>query len=208
MTKFLLKLFVKDHKDTANPTVRASIGKLAGMTGVVCNFLLALGKLVLGTVLGSVSITADGVNNLSDSASSVITFLGFRMAQSPADKEHPYGHARYEYLSGLTVAVLILLVGVELVKTSVGKILNPAASEIGLVTMGILVVSALVKWWMSGFYQSLGKQVNSMTLLAAATDSRNDILITGAVLVNCVVEYFFQIRIDGYVGLAVALFIL
>ena len=208
MTKLLLKLFVKDHKDTANPTVRASIGKLAGMTGVVCNFLLALGKLVLGTVLGSVSITADGVNNLSDSASSVITFLGFRMAQSPADKEHPYGHARYEYLSGLTVAVLILLVGVELVKTSVGKILNPAASEIGLVTMGILVVSALVKWWMSGFYQSLGKQVNSMTLLAAATDSRNDILITGAVLANCVVEYFFQIRIDGYVGLAVALFIL
>ena len=208
MTKLLLKLFVKEHKDMAHPTVRAAIGKLAGMTGVVCNLLLAAGKLVLGTLLGSVSVTADGVNNLTDGASSLVTFLGFRMAQSPADKEHPYGHARYEYLSGLTVAVLILLVGVELVKTSVGKIFHPVGNDIGLVTMAILAATALVKLWMSCFYRTLGKQVNSLTLLAASTDSRNDILATGAVLAGCLVEYFFQIHIDGYVGLAMALFIL
>lgn len=208
MTKLLLTLFVKEHKDTANPTVRAAIGKLAGMTGVVCNLLLAAGKLVLGTLLGSVSVTADGVNNLTDGASSVVTFLGFRMAQSPADKEHPYGHARYEYLSGLTVAVLILLVGVELVKTSVGKIFQPVSSDVGPVTIAILVATALVKLWMSRFYRTLGKQVNSLTLLAASTDSRNDILATGAVLAGCLIEYFFPIHIDGYVGLAMAVFIL
>ena len=208
MTKLLLKLFVKDYKNTAAPSVRAAVGKLAGMTGIVCNLLLAAGKLVLGTLLGSVSITADGVNNLTDGASSVVTFLGFRMAQSPADKEHPYGHARYEYLSGLTVAVLILLVGVELVKTSVGKIFQPVSSDIGPVTIVILVATALVKLWMAGFYRTLGDRVNSLTLLAASADSRNDILATGAVLAGCLIEYFFHFNIDGYVGLAMAIFIL
>ena len=208
MTKLLLKLFVKDYKNTAAPSVRAAVGKLAGMTGIVCNLLLAAGKLVLGTLLGSVSITADGVNNLTDGASSVVTFLGFRMAQSPADKEHPYGHARYEYLSGLTVAVLILLVGVELVKTSVGKIFQPVSSDIGPVTIVILVATALVKLWMAGFYRTLGDRVNSLTLLAASADSRNDILATGAVLAGCLIEYFCHFNIDGYVGLAMAIFIL
>ncbi len=208
MTKLLLKLFVKDHQNIADPSVRAAIGKLAGLTGAVCNLLLATGKLVLGLLLGSVSITADGVNNLTDGASSAVTFLGFRMAQSPADKEHPYGHARYEYLSGLTVAVLILLVGVELVKSSVSKIFQPVSSDIGPVTIAILVGTALVKLWMAGFYRSLGRQVNSLTLLAAATDSRNDILATAAVLAGCLVQVAFRVNVDGYVGLALAIFIL
>ncbi len=208
MTKLLLKLFVKDYENARLPAVRAAIGKLAGMTGIVCNLLLAAGKLVLGFLLNSVSITADGVNNLTDGASSLVTYIGFRMAQSPADKEHPYGHARYEYLSGLTVAVLILLVGVELVQTSVTKIFQPTDSGIGLVTMGILLATALVKLWMACFYGKLGRQTGSVTLLAASTDSRNDILATAAVLAGCGVQYFLHIQIDGFVGLAMALFIL
>ncbi len=208
MTKLLLNWFVKNHENTKDPAVRAAVGKLAGMTGIVCNLLLALGKLILGLLIGSVSITADGVNNLTDGASSVVMFLGFRMAQHPADKEHPYGHARYEYLSGLTVAALILLVGVELVKTSAYKIFQPVSADIGLVTIGILAATALAKLWMAGFYTKLGKKVDSVSLLATAADSRNDVLATGAVLLGCLIQYVFRVNVDGWVGLAMAAFIL
>ena len=208
MTNLLLRLFIKDCKNTDNSAVRAAIGKLAGMTGIVCNLLLAAGKLILGGIIGSVSIVADGANNLTDGASSVVTFLGFRMAQHPADKEHPYGHARYEYLSGLIVAVLILFVGVELAKTSFDKIFHPVSVPVSPAVLAILLGTAAVKLWMAGFFRTLGKRVNSVTLLAAAADSRNDILATSAVLVGCLVQYFFQVSIDGYVGLAMAVFIL
>ncbi|MBP3479734.1 MAG: cation transporter [Oscillospiraceae bacterium] len=208
MTNLLLRLFIKDYKNTGNSAVRAAIGKLAGMTGIVCNLLLAAGKLILGWIVGSVSIVADGANNLTDGASSVVTFLGFRMAQHPADKEHPYGHARYEYLSGLIVAVLILFVGVELAKTSFDKIFHPVGVPVSPAVLAILLGTAAVKLWMAGFFRTLGKRINSVTLLAAAADSRNDILATGAVLAGCLIQYFFQISIDGYVGLAMAVFIL
>ena len=208
MTNFLLRLFVKNHKHTDRSEVRAAIGKLAGLTGIVCNLLLAALKMILGWVVGSVAILADGVNNLTDGASSAVTFLGFRMAQHPADKEHPYGHARYEYLSGLTVAVLILFAGVELAKSSLEKIFSPSAVEVSPIVILLLLCSAAVKLWMSGFYKKLGKQIDSVTLLAAATDSRNDILATGAVLLGCLVQYFFQINPDAYIGLAMAVFIL
>ena len=128
MTKLLLRLFVKNYGDTENPAVHGAVGKLAGITGIVCNALLFLGKLITGWLAGSLSIMADAVNNLSDAASSVVTLLGFRLAQRPADKDHPYGHARYEYLSGLAVAVLILVIGVELVKSAVTKIFHPEAA--------------------------------------------------------------------------------
>ena len=208
MTKLLLRLFVKNHENSEDMAVRASVGKLAGATGIICNIILFLGKLIAGLLAGSVAIVADAVNNLSDASSSVVTLLGFRLAQRPADQDHPYGHARYEYLSGLMVAVLILVIGVELVKSSVGKIIHPEAIDFSLLTVGILVASVLVKLWMSMFFGALGKRINSLTLQATSVDSRNDVVSTIAVLAGCLVGYVFHVNIDGFVGLLVALFIL
>ena len=208
MTNILLKLFIKNCEDTQNPAVRSSIGKLAGLTGIVCNCLLTALKLVIGLLVGSMAIIADGVNNLSDAASSLTTLLGFRMAQRPADKQHPYGHARYEYLSGLAVAALILLIGAELVKSSIAKIINPEPIDISAATIALLAASVAVKLWMSGFYKTLGKKINSTALYATSVDSRNDVISTCAVLLGCLVNYLFGLNIDGYVGLAVAIFIL
>lgn len=208
MTKLLLRLFVKNYENSEDMDVRASMGKLAGATGIVCNIFLFLGKLLAGLLAGSVAIVADAVNNLSDASSSVVTLLGFRLAQQPADQDHPYGHARYEYLSGLMVAVLILVIGVELVKSSVGKIVHPEAIDFSLITVGILVASVLVKLWMSMFFGALGKRIHSLTLQATSVDSRNDVVSTIAVLAGCLVGYIFRVNIDGYVGLLVAVFIL
>ena len=208
MTKILLRLFIKNCEDTQNPAVRSSIGKLAGLTGIVCNCLLTVLKLVIGLLVGSMAIIADGVNNLSDAASSLTTLLGFRMAQRPADKQHPYGHARYEYLSGLAVAALILLIGAELVKSSVAKIINPEPIDISAATIALLAASVAVKLWMAGFYKTLGKKINSTALYATSVDSRNDVISTCAVLLGCLVNYLFGLNIDGCVGLAVAIFIL
>ena len=208
MTKLLLRLFVKNYENSADMAVRASVGKLAGATGIVCNIILFLGKLTAGILAGSVAIIADAVNNLSDASSSVVTLLGFRLAQQPADEDHPYGHARYEYLSGLMVAVLILVIGVELVKSSVGKIIHPEPIDFSMITMGILAASVLVKLWMSMFFGTLGKRINSLTLQATSVDSRNDVVSTIAVLAGCLAGYFFHVNIDGYVGLLVAVFIL
>jgi cation diffusion facilitator family transporter len=157
---------------------------------------------------GAVSIVADALNNLTDAASSVVTLLGFRLAQRPADPDHPYGHARYEYLSGLTVAALILVIGVELADSSVRKIMNPTGVDISVVTFIVLGCSVAIKLWMSVFFASLGKKISSSALKAASVDSRNDVIATAAVLVGCVVSGLFDIPADGYIGLGVALFIL
>ncbi len=208
MTKLLLKLFVKNHEDTNSGAVRANIGKLSGMTGIACNVLLFAIKLFAGMISGSVSIMADAVNNLSDAASSVVTLIGFKLAEKPADQDHPYGHARYEYLSGLAVAVMILVIGVELAKTSVQKILNPTAVEFTLPVVLVLVVSVGIKLWMCLFNRSLGKRIGSSALLATATDSRNDVLATAAVMAAGLIETLSGLKVDGYMGLGVALFIL
>lgn len=208
MTKLLLRLFVKNREDTASPVVRGAYGKLAGVVGIVCNLLLFAGKLVAGLLSGAVSIMADAVNNLSDAASSIVTLLGFHLAERPADESHPFGHARIEYISGLGVAALILIIGVELGKSSFDKILHPAAVKFTGLTLGILVASMVVKLWMALFQRSLGKRISSATLAAAAADSRNDVISTAAVLVSCLVGHFFSLKIDGYVGLLVALFII
>lgn len=208
MTKLLLRLFVKNYENGDDVAVRTSVGKLAGVTGIVSNCILFLGKLLAGLLSGSVSIIADGVNNLSDASSSVVTLLGFRLAQRPADADHPYGHARYEYLSGLVVAFLILVIGVELVQSSVKKIIHPEAVDFSVITIVILICSILMKLWMSKFFGFLGKRIDSLTLEATSVDSRNDVISTTAVLFGCLVGYFFDVNIDGYVGLAVALFIL
>lgn len=208
MTKLLLRLFVKNYKDLDSPGVRTAVGKLAGTVGIVCNLLLFALKLVAGLLSGAVSIIADAMNNLSDSASSVVTLLGFRLAQRPADKDHPYGHARYEYLSGVIVAALILMIGAELTKSSVMKILHPETVDVTWLTIGILLASVAVKLWMCLFYGKLGKRIGSPVLRAAAVDSRNDVIASGAVLAGCFVQQQFGINLDGYVGLAVAAFIL
>lgn len=208
MTNLLLRLFVKDAAHTENPAVRAAYGRLAGLIGIVCNILLFAGKLVVGTLSGSVAITADAVNNLSDASSSLVTLIGFKLAEKPADEEHPYGHARIEYLAGLMVAVMILFIGFELAKTSVQKILNPAPVEFSPAVAVVLVMSILVKLWMALFNRTLGRKIDSKTLEAAAADSRNDVISTGAVLLAAIFGAVTNLAIDGYVGLVVALFIL
>ena len=208
MTKLLLHLFVKDADNTESPKVRAAIGTLSGLVGIVCNVLLFAFKLLVGTLTGSVSITADAMNNLSDASGSIVTFIGFRVADKPADEHHPYGHARAEYLSGLGVAALILVIGLELVKTSVEKIIHPTPVTFTTVAAVVLLASIAVKFWMNLFNRSLAKRIDSTALMATAADSRNDCITTGAVLIAAVVEKLTNIPVDGWIGLAVALFIL
>ena len=205
MTKLLLRLFVKDVN---TPDGRTRVGALAGTVGIVCNLLLFLGKVIAGTLAGSVAIAADGWNNLSDAAASIVTLLGFRFSRKPADAPHPYGHARAEYLSGLCVAVLILFIGAELAKSSVSKVLSPEPVESSAVTFAVLIGSIAVKLWMSVFVGKLGRIIGSRTLEATSADSRNDVIATSAVLVSCLVSRFFRVEIDGWMGLAVAAFIL
>ena len=208
MTKLLLHLFVKDADNTESPKVRAAIGTLSGLVGIVCNVLLFAFKLLVGTLTGSVSITADAMNNLSDASGSIVTFIGFRVADKPADEHHPYGHARAEYLSGLGVAALILVIGLELVKTSVSKIFHPTPVTFTTVAAVVLLASIAVKFWMNLFNRGLAKRIDSTALMATAADSRNDCITTGAVLIAAVAEKLTSIPVDGWIGLAVALFIL
>ena len=208
MTQLLLRLFVPDYQDPSKPGVRSAVGKLAGMTGILCNIILFAGKLFAGILAGSVSIIADAMNNLSDASSSIVTLAGFRLAEKPADEEHPYGHARYEYLAGLAVAAIIIIIGFELAKSAVDKILHPSAVSFTIITTIILLVSMLVKLWMMHFNHTLGQKIHSTTLEAASVDSRNDVLATGAVLFAGIVQQLTSWQIDGIVGLAVALFIL
>ncbi len=208
MTNFLLRRFIPDYQNTADPAVREKYGNLAGIVGIICNVLLFAGKLLAGTLCSSVSITADAVNNLSDASSSLVTLLGFRLAARPADEKHPYGHARMEYLSGLAVAVMILVIGVELVKSSVQKILHPEAVEFSVLTAAVLTGSILLKLWMALFDRKLGRKISSAALIAAAADSRSDVIATGAVLLACVIGRLTGLMIDGWAGLLVALFIL
>ena len=208
MTKLLLHLFVRDHQNPKQPHVRSKVGKLSGIVGILCNIVLFALKLVVGTISGSVAITADAMNNLSDATSSVVTLIGFKLAEKPADEHHPYGHARYEYLSGLAVAGMILIIGFELGKTSVEKILAPTAVAFSTPVAVVLIVSIGIKLWMSLFNRKLGKLIGSTALQATAADSRNDAISTTAVLVATLVELFTSWRIDGFMGLAVAAFIL
>ncbi|MBE6917165.1 MAG: cation transporter [Ruminococcaceae bacterium] len=208
MTKMLLSLFVKNPKNTDDPKTRSAIGSLSGIVGIVCNLLLFAGKLAVGTLAGSVSITADAMNNLSDASSAIVTLIGFKLAEKPADADHPYGHARYEYLSGLAVAALIIVIGVELGQSSIEKIFHPQTIEFSWMVALTLVLSIGVKLWLSLFNGKLSRLIGSSTLAATAQDSRNDVIATAAVLVAAVIEYFTHFSIDGYVGLAVSAFIL
>ena len=208
MSRFLLRLFVKNYQDPDSPQVRTAIGTLAGTVGICCNVLLCATKLLAGLLAGSVSIMADALNNLSDATGSIVTLVGFKVAGKPADEHHPYGHARAEYLSALAVAALIFFIGFELVKTSVQKILRPEPVVFSLLTAAILLTSIGIKLWMALFNGKLGQYIDSSSLMAASADSRNDCVATTAVLAAAVVEQYLGLRVDGWFGLGVAAFIL
>lgn len=208
MTDLLLKLFVKNSSDTENPKVRTAIGKLSGIVGIVCNILLFAGKLAVGLISGSVAVTADAMNNLTDASGSIVTLLGFRLAEIPPDADHPYGHARFEYLSGLAVSAIIVVIGFELAKSSAAKIFHPSPVAFSGLLAGVLLGSVAVKLWLSLFNGRLGKRIHSGTLNAVAQDSRNDVLSTSAVLAAALIQEYAHLNIDGYVGLGVALLIL
>lgn len=206
MTSLLLKLFIKEKPD--HPDYRTKCGNLAGAVGIACNLLLFILKMTVGILSSSISVMADALNNLSDMGSSVVTILGFRLASKPADPDHPYGHGRFEYISAFIVSGLILLVGVELFKSSLDKILNPAPLHFTWISVAILISSVVIKLWMFLFNRKVGKKIASDAVLATAADSRNDALTTTAILVSVLVMMFFNINIDAYIGIAISLFIL
>ena len=206
MTKFLIKLFIKDA-DTNTQRGRELYGRLAGAVGIICNLLLSVMKLIIGSISNSVSITADATNNISDAGSSIVTLVGFRLSGKPADKDHPYGHARIEYISSLIISFLILLIGCSIFKESITKIFKPEESLFNIATVIVLVASILVKLWLSVFNKFLGKQINSKALEATAIDSRNDVITTAAVLLASVISHFTGFNLDGYMGVIVSVFI-
>jgi len=204
----LVKLFVKDYKNISNAKVRERYGKFASVTGIVTNILLFIFKITVGIIFNSISITADAINNLSDSGSSLITLMGFKISGKPADEKHPYGHARMEYISGMIVSFLILFLSFELLKSSVEKIINPQETRFNIVSVLVLTVSILIKLWQSLFYRRIGNTIESGTLLATSVDSRNDIFSTSAVLIAAIIALLTGYNLDGYMGVIVALFIL
>lgn len=208
MTGFLVKKFVKNSDDIGSNAVRTSYGVLAGITGICVNCILFVMKFIIGTITGAVSVTADAFNNLSDVASSLISLVGAKMAARPANADHPFGHGRLEYVSALAVAFLVLEVGFTLLKDSVSKILNPEPIQFSVVSVVVLVLSIMLKLWLSVFNTKLGKRINSQPMLATAADSRNDCLSTMATIVSLLVFSFLSINIDGIVGLLVSFLIL
>lgn len=208
MIRFLTKVFIHDSENTSSPEVRRSYGTLCGIVGIVLNALLFAGKMLAGTISHSIAITADAFNNLSDAGSSLITLTGFRMAGQKPDPGHPFGHGRIEYLSGLIVAMLIVLMAFELIRDSIGKIIHPEETQFSLLIVVILVVSILVKIYMSFYNRSIGNKINSAAMKATAEDSLSDTIATTAVLICTLVSHFTGLKIDGICGLVVGIFVL
>ena len=208
MTEWLVKLFVKDYDRTEDVQVRTRYGMLASVVGICCNLCLFLAKLLMGILSHSISIMADAFNNLSDAASSVIGFVGMKMAEKPADKDHPFGHGRIEYIAAFIVAFIVIEVGFSLLKSSVGKILHPEILVFNPVSVGILVLSVCVKLWMAVFNRRLGRRINSNVMIATSADSLGDAGATLATILSMVVFGMFQVNIDGIVGLAVSVLVM
>lgn len=205
MTSLLIKLFIKNTAEADN---RAAYGKLAGGVGIACNVLLCIGKFFAGIVSGSLSVSADAVNNLSDASSSIINLIGFKLSEKSADREHPYGHGRYEYLAGFMVAALIIVIGAELLRDSVLKIISPSEVLFGILPIVVLSVSIIAKLWLMIFYLKIAKRIGSDALKASAADSRNDVFSTAAVLIALIISHFAGVELDGIMGAAVAVVIL
>lgn len=209
MTELLIKMFVKNNSDTTNPSVRRAYGTMAGIVGIICNVFLFATKYIIGTISGSVAISADAVNNLSDASSNIITMIGFKLSSKKPDKDHPYGHGRYEYISGLCVCVIILSIGLSLARESLVKIIRPRVIIFNKALVLVLVISIIVKAWMMFFNTRIGKKIKSDTFKATAKDSRNDVISTTVVLISSIICNMTKIyRIDGIMGFLVAAFII
>lgn len=208
MTNTLIRLFIRDADNTRDARVREQYGVLSGAVGIACNVFLFALKLVIGFLTGSISIAADAFNNLSDGLSCLISIVGFKVAGKAPDAKHPFGYGRTEYIAGLIVAFIIVLVGVEFLKTSFDRIIHPEPVAFSVVLLVILVVSMLVKLWMGAFNSKIGGRIESPVLMAAGQDSRNDVITTAVVVLGMVAGRFTTLPVDGYVGLLVALFII
>lgn len=208
MIKLFIKLWVPNYENVHDPSVREQYGVLSGVIGLLCNLLLFGLKLIIGLAMNSIAILSDAFNNLTDMGSSLITLIGAKLSNKTADEEHPYGHGRYEYIASLIIAFIILLVGVELLKSAFGKIINPEVVEFKWTLIIILAVSTLVKVWMFSYNRYIGKKIDSKVNLATATDSLNDVLATGAVILSAVIGFYFDFPIDGFAGLVVSILIL
>jgi len=207
MEKLLLK-FVPNAANTADKEVRAATGLFSGVVGIICNVLLCIGKMAVGVFAGSISIIADALNNLTDAASNIITLMGFKLANRPPDKDHPYGHGRFEYLAGLVVSALVVVVGVELLKSSIEKFMNPTPLEFSWALIVVLVLAIAVKLWMAVFYKKMGNRIDSQTLLATGIDARNDVITTTAVLAASILYFTTGFNADAIMGIAVSVFII
>lgn len=208
MTEFLVKLFVKDYQNTSTAGVRTAYAVMASIVGIICNVILFGIKITIGLIINSISVMADAFNNLSDAASSIIGFIGVKLAERPADREHPFGHGRFEYISALVVAFLILQVGFSLLKSSFNKVLHPEEVGFSWILVIILSISVLLKLWLSRFNKELGSRINSNVLKATAADSLNDVMVTSAAIISLIISKFTGFNIDGWMGLAVSLFVL
>lgn len=208
MVNFLIKTFIKNSENTENPKIRQKYGTLSSIVGIICNVLLFLIKYAMVTLSHSISIVSDAFNNLSDCAGCLVTLLGYKMASKPADKNHPFGHGRMEYLTSLIIAALIIFVGIELLKNSVEKIINPVEIRFSFAVLFSLVFSIAVKLWMAVFNAELGKKINSSVLTATAKDSKSDVIATSATLIALICSLFTALPVDGVMGLLVSVFIL
>lgn len=204
----LMRLLVKNYDDTEDPAVREKCGKAAGSVGIATNLILFVIKLVAGIFSHSVAVMADAINNLTDSGSSVIMLVGFKLAGKPADEKHPFGHARIEYLSGVIVSFIVLFLGFQLGMTSIQKIITPEATDFSLMALIILFVSILIKLWQFFFYRSVGKKIRSEAIFATSADSRNDAITTAVVLLGAIITRLTDLNLDGFLGVAVAAFII
>ncbi len=208
MTELLVKKFVKDHENVEKMSVRTAYGVLASVVGIFCNVILFIAKFLIGSMSHSVSIIADGFNNLSDAGSSIISFAGIRMASKPADEEHPFGHGRMEYVTALVVAFLVIDIGLSFLKDSIGKIFNPEEIQFHAISIVVLLLSIGVKLWLGFFNKKLGKKINSQVMMASAADAMGDVLATTATILSILVFYFFDLNIDSFVGIGVSLVVI
>jgi len=208
VNSFLIRTFIKDYSNVENSVVRDKYGKLSGIIGIVINTLLSLTKISSGLIFNSISVLADGVNNLSDAGNSIITLVGFKLASKPADKDHPFGHARYEYISGLLVSFFIMMLGLNLFKDSIIKIFKPDEIKFSIITVVILIFSIILKLFMYSFNKTVAKRIHSVTVMATAKDSLIDVISTSGVLISLLIAGFWKIHLDAYIGLIISGFVI
>lgn len=208
MNNFIIKHFIKNNDNIHDPSVRKKYGQLSGIVGIICNVLLCSAKIITGILFSSIAIVADGINNFSDAASSVITLIGFRLSSRPADKDHPFGHERYEHITGLLVSFLIIVMGGTILKDSLTKIISPDKINFSIITVCILIASILIKLWLYVFNKKISKTIDSVTVMATAKDSLNDVFSTSGVLLSVLAGALFNIQIDGFAGMIISIIVI